>query len=137
VLLTGIGMLTLLADNEIRILKDVYAEKKLENGNTFTLRSHNARFKGTDYYAIFNENVIMNMKDSRVTGDRAVLDVDPKTKQAYSVTVTGKVRLVDSQRWAVANEAETIFPERKFILRGSPRVVQNQDEIKGEEIIFL
>lgn len=137
IVLTGTGMLTRIAENEIRILKDVHSEKKLQNGSTFVLQSNNARFKGTDYSAFFDENVIMVMKDSRVTGDRAILDVDPKTKQAYSATVLGKVRLTDTQRWAVAQEAKMIFPEKKFILRGAPRVVQDQDEIRGEEIVFL
>lgn len=137
IVLTGVGMLTLLAKNEIKVLKDVRAEKKLEDGNTFVLQSDNARFKGIDYSAFFDENVVMVMKDSRVTGDSAVLDVNPKTKLAYSATVRGHVKLTDTQRWAVAQEAQVIFPERKFILRGSPRVVQDQDEIKGEEIVFL
>ncbi len=136
VILTGVGMHTELKENEIKILKDVKSHKTFADGRKFTLQSDNARFKSTDYTAFFDGNVIMDMQNSRITGDNAVMEVTPKTKEVYSMTVLGKVKLTDVNRWAVAHEAEMIFPEKKFILRGAPRVVQQQDEIKGEEITF-
>lgn len=137
IVLTGEGMLTDLEKNEIQILANVRSEKKLNNGSHFKLESDKSRFLATNYSAFFEGNVAMDYNGSKVTGETAELTVDQNTKQAQSATVFGKVRLTDIQRWAVAQEAKMIFPEKKFILRGSPRVVQEQDEITGEEIVFL
>lgn len=135
--LIGTGMHAELNDNRIKILKDVKSHKLFSDGRKFTLQSSNATFKSTDYSAFFDENVIIDMQSSRITGDKAILEVAPKTREVYSMTVLGRVKLTDIQRWAVAHEAEMIFPEKKFILRGAPRVIQQNDEIKGEEIVFL
>jgi lipopolysaccharide export system protein LptA len=53
------------------------------------------------------------------------------------VEFTGGARVSDSEKWATAQNLNVDFDSNRFIFRGNPRVVQNNDELRGEEIIFL
>jgi lipopolysaccharide export system protein LptA len=50
---------------------------------------------------------------------------------------SGGARVSDADKWATAQNVMVDFEKDRFIFRGHPRVVQNNDDLRGEEIVFL
>lgn len=135
--LTGYGMLTDLTTNELKILENIKAKKTLKSGQLVTVSSQSATFNSANYTAKFNKNVVADYGSYRVTGQLATLEVDPRYHNVDLVTVQDQVRLSDLNRWAVADKVK-IYPEqRKMVLSGAPRMIQNNNELSGEEITFF
>lgn len=134
--LTGYGMLTDLKTNELKILENIKARKTLQRGQLVTVSSQSATFNSAHYTAQFHKNVVADYGSYRVTGQQAILEVDPKFHHVDLVTVQDQVRLSDINKWAVADKVK-IYPEqRKMVLSGAPRMIQNSNELSGEEITF-
>ncbi len=134
--LTGDGMNTNMETNEVRILHNVRANKTLQKGQLVTLKSESAIFNAKNYRAEFNENLVVDYGAYRVSGRKGTLEVDPSNHRVNKVTVEGGVKLSDIQRLALSDKVTMHVAERKVTLSGDPRLIQNNNELKGEEITF-
>lgn len=135
--LTGVGMKASLEKSSMEILSEVKTEKGLDHGRKAMITSHRAIFSGKDKTAKFLDDVVLDMDNMRITGPEARFDYDSKSDLVKSVYVSGGTRVSDADKWATAQNVSIDFKSNKFIFRGSPRVVQNNDELRGEEIVFL
>lgn len=134
--LTGYGLLTDLKTNELKILENVKAKKILQSGQLVSVSSQSATFNSLNYTAHFNASVVADYGPYRITGQTASLEVNPKNQNVDLVTVAGHVKLSDVQRWAVADKVQIYAQLRKMVLSGTPRLIQNNNELSGEEITF-
>jgi len=134
--LTGRGMRTVLNESKVEVLKDVRAEKILEKGQRAIIRSDRARFDGNSVTASFLGEVVLDIDDMRITGPKADFLYDSTKDILKSVVFTGGARVSDPNKWATSDEVKVDFTDNKYIFSGSPRVVQNSDELRGEKIIF-
>lgn len=135
--LTGFGVTTNMETNEVKILKDVHAKKVLQKGQLVTLESVSALFNAKNYKAVFDQNLVVDYGAYRVTGQKGVLEVDPKNHRVNSVSVEGGVKLSDIQRLALSDKVTMYVAQKKVVLSGSPRLIQNNNELRGDEIIFF
>ena len=135
--LTGVGMKASVERSTMEILSDVHAEKGLDNGRQALIKSHRSIFSGKNKTARFMDDVILDMDSMRITGPEAVFDYDGKSDTVKSVTVSGGTKVSDTDKWATAQNVKIDFDTNNFTFRGNPRVVQNNDELRGEEIVFL
>jgi LPS export ABC transporter protein LptC/lipopolysaccharide transport protein LptA len=135
--LTGIGMNASLERSSMEVLRDVKAEKMLDKGRKAFIRSHRARFSGKDRTAIFQGDVILDMDSMRITGPAAEFEWDGKAQAVKTVNFSGGARVSDADKWATAENVRVDFEKNRFVFRGNPRVVQNNDELRGEEIVFF
>lgn len=53
------------------------------------------------------------------------------------IVLSGGVKLTDKDKKATCRELEINLTEDKMTLRGQPKVQQGDDEINGNEIVFL
>lgn len=135
--LTGVGMKASMDKSTMDVLSDVKAEKGLDKGRKVLIRSHRAAFSGNDRTADFIGDVVLDMDTMRITGPQARFNYDAKRDIVKSVIFSGGARVSDTEKWATAQTVDVNFDEDKFVFRGSPRVVQNNDELRGEVITFL
>jgi LPS export ABC transporter protein LptC/lipopolysaccharide transport protein LptA len=135
--LTGAAMQASLVESTMEVQGEVRSEKTLENGRHAYIRSHKAIFSGKDRTAKFTGDVIMDMDSMRITGPAAQFEYDAKGDAVKSVMFSGGARVSDADRWATAQNVKVDFESNRFVFRGNPRVVQNNDELRGEEIVFL
>jgi LPS export ABC transporter protein LptC len=133
--LTGRGMTAQMQEGSMEILNSVHAEKSFSEKKV-DIRSHRALFTAHDRTARFLGDAILDFATMRITGPEARFDYDPKTEEIRHLTVIG-AKVSDTDKWATADNLQVDFDTNKFIFRGHPRVVQNNDELKGEEIVFL
>lgn len=134
--LTGVGMEAHLEENTMDILRDVKASKTVDAGKKVLIKSQRARFSAMDKTAKFMGDVVLDMENMRITGPVATFEYDKTTDTLKSVVFTGGARVSDLDKWATAQNVRVDFEKNRFIFRGSPRVVQNNDELRGEEIII-
>lgn len=134
--LTGRGLRTTLDESRVEVLHDVRAEKVLEKGQRAVIRSDRARFDGNKLTASFLGEVILDVDDMRITGPKADFLYDPRGDILKSVVFSGGTRVSDPTKWATSEQVKVDFVQNKYVFSGNPRVVQNSDELKGEQIIF-
>lgn len=135
--LTGVGMEAHLDNNSMDILRDVRSTKNLDNGKKANIKSQRARFSAADRTAQFFGDVVLDVDNMRITGPQATFEYDKDRDVLKSVVFTGGARVSDSDKWATAQNVRVDFEKDRFIFKGAPRVVQNNDELRGEEIILL
>jgi LPS export ABC transporter protein LptC/lipopolysaccharide transport protein LptA len=135
--LTGVGMEAKLDQNTMEILSDVRSTRNLDKGRKAHIRSRRARFSAADRTAKFFGDVVLDMDSMRITGPEATFEYDSGSDVLKSVVFSGGARVSDMDKWATAQNVRVDFEKDQFVFKGSPRVVQNNDELRGEEIIFL
>ena len=107
-------------------------EKKIMN-----IRSGWCRVQGNNSEAHFEKDVRVDIGTIRITGEMAEFLYDEVTKNLKSMVISGGVKVTDEGRWATAEKVKVLFAENEFVLQGNPRVVQNDNELRGEEIRLL
>ncbi len=130
----------LLADfntNEINITRAVKARKVVKNNKVATIQSSKAEFSGRTNMARFLGNVVMDYDTMRVTGPEARFMYDSKSRSLDSIEVAGGVRVTDTDKFATSKSVSVSFKNERTVFNGMPRVVQNGDELTGDQIVFL
>jgi LPS export ABC transporter protein LptC/lipopolysaccharide transport protein LptA len=135
--LTGFGMEAFLDKGSMEVKRDVKAEKSLDQGRKALIKSQRSTFNAKDRSAKFNGDVVLDLDSMRITGPEAQFLYDAKKDIVKSVQFSGGARVSDSDKWATAQNVRVDFDTNRFVFRGNPRVVQNNDELRGEEIVFL
>ena len=118
--------------NRIHLKNNVKGRKRISGGRKMKIRSESAEFSGQSNFALFKKNVVIDVNSMRITGPRAKFIY--KDKALHSMYIDGGVKIKDIGKWGVAGEAEVFFQEDKYIFRGSPKVVQADDQLIGEVI---
>ena len=72
-----------------------------------------------------------------MTGRKADFIYDQKKHLLVSLVMQEDVRVTDRQHWASSEKVQVLFAQNEFILMGNPRVIQNNNELRGEEIRLL
>lgn len=135
--LTGAMMEASVTKASMEVRRQVRAEKALEGNRAALIRSQRSLFSGRDRTARFTGDVILDLDSMRMTGPEAEFEYDDKGQAVKSVYFASGARVSDSDKWATADKVKVEFDQNRFIFRGHPRVVQNNDELRGEEIVFL
>jgi LPS export ABC transporter protein LptC/lipopolysaccharide transport protein LptA len=138
--LTGADMLANLASNEIKINDKkkgrVHAKKEVKDHKIATITSDRAIFSGRSNMAHFSGDVVMDLDTMRITGPEAKFAYNATTGSLTSVDVEGGARVTDTDKFATSKSVSVQFVDDRVVFTGSPRVVQNGDELVGDEIIF-
>ena len=135
--LAGKGMTADLLESVMDIHENVKATKAVKANQIARIRSQRARMSGKKSSASFHGNVIIDMDDMRITGPDAEFIYDKSNSVIESMYVKNGVRVSDALKYATSDNVKVLFDEEKFVFRGAPRVVQNNDELTGEQIVFL
>lgn len=134
--LNGVGLLVDIQKNKMTILDQVFAEKMIDQ-KKFTLTSLTAEFSNKNQEALFSGNVKMRLGPTFVEAPNAFFVYSPRTKALQKITLYKGVKMKEGDRSATCEELEFDLESDKMTLRGQPRVQQGEDEIVGQEIVFL
>lgn len=122
-----------LKTNIINLKDNVQGRKKMSGGRNMKIRSVEALFSGASNFVLFKKDVVIDVDTMTITGPRAKFIY--KNNQLYSMFIDGGVKVKDIGRWGLAGEAEVFFQEDKYIFRDSPKVVEGENQLVGDEII--
>lgn len=134
---TGLNMRTELDSGTMHLEKDVKAQQTLANGQRAVVGSRRAEFSGKQKFAKFLGQTKVDIDGIRLTGPEAEFSYGEKAKAVETMTVRGGARVTDLDKWATSREVKVHFKDGRYVFKGDPRVVQDSDELRGDEIVFL
>ena len=134
--LTGEKLLVDLQRNKMSILEKIAAYKVINN-KEFKINSSRADFSNNNQEASFIGNVKMLLGGINVTAPLAVFQYSSAKKLLEKINLSDKVEFFDGDKKGYCGELEFDMLENKMTMRGQPKVVQGDDEIKGHEIVFI
>ncbi len=134
---SGKGLNAELDSNIMSLKKNVHAVKSISPGKTMTIRSNWARVNSKNSEAHFEDDVQVDIENMRMTGSKADFEYEQKTHLLRSLNMVGNVKVTDQNHWASSKRAQVLFASNEFILTGEPRVIQDDNELRGTEIRFI
>lgn len=121
----------------MEINENVRAEKTIRNRDKMAVHSDKVQLNGKDRAVRFRGDVVIDMNGLRVTGPDALFRYDQKSELLKAIELEGGVKVSDVDKWATSDKLNIFLDEDKYIFNGSPRVVQDNDELRGDQIVFL
>lgn len=87
--------------------------------------------------AKFFGNVVAKQGDVTIYAEELSIYFQPDNRETEKIVAHTKVRIVQGERVATAEQAVYFSKEGQIVLTGSPEVHQGQDLIQGDEITFF
>jgi LPS export ABC transporter protein LptC len=133
----GRSMQVLVDQSKMLIKEKVSATKPMKDGKRFEVVADGAEFSGKSNLARFLGAVRMNYDGMRLEGPEASFLYDKGANLLSSISILGGVKVSDADKFATADVVNLDLLSNKYVFKGKPKVIQNNDELSGEEIIFL
>ncbi len=137
--LNGIGFVIDLNKNKMSIMSSVQAHKVIKEKN-IDLNSESAVFSNKNQEGQFSGRVRLKYDKSLITSPEAFFKYSSTEKKLKTILLKDKVTIKESDRVGSCQELEIDFGNDaegdQMILRGSPKVQMQDDEITGNEIVF-
>lgn len=115
----------------------VATTREVEKGKFFQVFSDRLKLSGKNSSARFTEHVKIEIGSLRIDGPEANFEYHPNSQLLKAVTISGGVKVSDSERYATAETVRFDPDVNQLVLFGKPRLVQNQDEVMGDVITFV
>jgi LPS export ABC transporter protein LptC len=135
--LSGSNMKTLLDSSLMEINKEVETQRALNSGENMKIQSDLAQFSGKSNMGRFAGQVKIFYNSMLLTGPEATFVYKPGTNLPTSMMLVGGVKVTGDEKIATSENLKVDFENKRYIFRGSPRMVHNGDELIGDEIVFL
>lgn len=136
-ILKGRRMLVLVDDSKMFIKEQVTGRKPMKEGKAFDIVADGAEFSGKSREAKFLGKVRMSYDGMRLEGPEASFLYGGGQEILKSVAVKGGVKVSDADKFATSESVDLDLLANKYVFKGSPKIIQNNDELSGEEIVFL
>lgn len=135
--LKGQRMKVYVDQSKMVILDRVTAQKPEKDGKRFDISADGAEFSGKSREAKFLGKVLVNYDKMKLEGPEASFVYKAGEDILSAISVNGGVRVSDMNKFATSESVNLDLLANKYIFKGRPKVIQNGDELSGDEIIFL
>lgn len=135
--ISGRSMAADLNRGVMEITSEVKAEKTIRRDQKMAVRSEKVELNGKDRAVKFSGEVMIDVDGLRVTGPDALFRYDRKSELLKSIELDGGVKVSDADKWATSDKLNIFLDEDKYVFKGNPRVMQDNDELRGDQIVFL
>ena len=135
--LKGTGMRIPVTEQKMYLDRDVSGEKIFDGDKTITLKSDQAELSSLNQMAQFINHVVIHYPPMVMTGDRAMFSYSEKSHSFEYLDLTGNVELKDGDRRAVSQKLRIDMVSHQLVFSGQPRLYQGEDELTGDQIIFI
>ena len=118
------------------VMQEMDQEKLVDTGQPFDITSDRVETYSKENLIVFKGNVMARQKDIVIHADALEALVIEGGKGIERVVADGNVKIQQGLR--VANCQKAIFYNRdqKMVLTGEPRIVDGDNTVSGDEIIF-
>ena len=135
--LKGTGMRIPVTTEKMYLDHAVTGEKVISGEKIIKLKSESAELSSKNQIAQFVGKVAIQYPPMTMTSDKAIFAYNEKSNLFEYLDLNGKVELKDDTRRAVSENLRVDFNTQQFTFSGQPRLYQGEDELVGEQIIFL
>ena len=135
--LKGTGMRIPVATEKMYLDENVSGEKTVSDNKKITIKSHRAELSSLNQKAQFMESVVIQYPPMTMSSENATFAYSEKSQLFEYLDLHGKVELKDENRRALSENLRVDFTTKQFTFSGQPRLYQGEDELTGEQIIFI
>lgn len=135
--LKGSDMVVDVDKSLMQIRGQISAQKEIKDHKKVEIAAAGAEFSGKNREARFFPNVVVNYDKMKIEGPEAKFVYQDKTNLLSSIQFKGGVKVADVNKFASSDTLNLDLLENKFTFHGKPKVIQDDDELSGDEIIFL
>lgn len=139
--ITGYNLVANVDKNLMKIHRAVNAKKQLTDGKLFQITSQEVELSGLSKEAQFNGQVKITYGEPKspmsIEGPKAIFKYSQDNKVLNQLTVSGGVKVIQEDKRATADVLDLDLLTNNFVFNGNPKLVQNEDELVGDKIIFL
>ncbi len=135
--ISGNTMTANLDQTFVLIEDNVKAKKMIKPDQYMAVTSQKVRLEGKDKSVRFLGNVIIDIDGMRISGPDAVFRYDSKSDMIETIDLDGGVKVSDMNKWATSDKLSINLAKNEYVFDGQPRVVQDNDELRGDRITFL
>jgi len=121
----------------ITIENEVSAKKTGSSNQKMVVTSQKAELSGKDKSVRFSGAVVIDMNGMKITGPDALFKYGAQSDLLESIELEGGVKVSDFSKWATSEKLSINLAKNEFVFDGKPRVVQDNDELRGDRIVFL
>jgi LPS export ABC transporter protein LptC len=115
----------------------VVARKPVQQNRRLTVSSVKAQLSGNDRAVRFSGSVVIDYNGMRITGPDAYFVYGEQSQSLEKIELAGGIRVSDFSKWATSEKLSINLAKNEFVFDGRPRVVQDNDELRGDRIVFL
>lgn len=119
------------------IQERVTAQKTMKDGKVFMVSANGAEFNGKNHEAKFLGSVQIDYDNMKLEGPEAAFLYEATQNVLSTVNIRGGVKVSDVDKFATSENVNLDLLANQYTFRGRPKVIQNSDELTGEEIVFL
>jgi LPS export ABC transporter protein LptC len=123
--------------SQMLIQNKVSAKKPAKEGKTFEVVADGAQFSGKSKEAKFLGSVRITYDNMKLEGPQASFLYSSGANMLSSVSIDGGVKVSDVNKFATADRVNLDLLANTYVFKGNPKVIQDKDELSGQEIIFL
>lgn len=124
-----------LIDSKIK-LKKIESIKTIKGRKKIKIKSDEAILSGASYRVEYKKNVKLQGLDFKISSEIMRLYISRKSKKIKNLTALGRVKVESGKRVGTSGVANINFNDEVIIMLKSPKLVQGQDVLYGEKIIF-
>lgn len=137
--INGMGMAVDLLSESMKIRSDVTASRGVPKkaSQQLDISSGSAMLSSKNQAISFNDDVKMTIEGVSISGPSAKFVYSSDGGRLKAVEMRGGVKVSDWNKFATAENVSVDLDKNRYIFKGRPRVVQDTDELFGDEIIFL
>lgn len=135
--LRGRRMRVVVEESKMFIQEKITAQKDEKSGKAFQISADGAEFNGRNHEALFKGAVRVSYDNMNLEGPEASFIYKAGSELLTSIAVRGGVRVSDKEKYATSDTVDLDLLANKYIFKGRPKVIQDNDELMGDEIIFL
>jgi lipopolysaccharide assembly outer membrane protein LptD (OstA) len=123
----------------MRILSGVFATKKIpqRQEGLMKISADSSLLSSKDKSIAFSGRVLIEIEGVKVRGPSARFVYDESGQRLKAVEMDGGVRVNDWNKLATSESVKIDLDRNQYLFKGSPSLVQEDDELFGDEILFL
>lgn len=133
----GASLIGYVDRKEVEIHREVFASHPLKGKGLFKVQARKAFFKTTDRSARFEDDVRLGVDSMSIEGPKATFSYRDNVDLLQAIRIEGGVKMRDADKFATSDAVRFDPEANSYILTGKPRIVQDRDEITGEQITFI
>ena len=137
--INGLGMEVNMLSESMKILSNVTASRGIpkKTSEKLNITSGSALLSSKDQAISFHDDVKMGVEGVKISGPSAKFVYSPNGKRLKAVEMDGGVKVSDWNKFATSEKVSVDLEKNRYIFKGRPRLVQDTDELFGDEIVFL
>ncbi len=135
--LYSVGIQIPINERKMKLLKQVRGTQATEEGRVIQVKSETAELSSLSQTVSFEGKVNIENGDQSLRSEKALFAVDEQTKKFSLLDMKGSVELSQGSRKVLSEDLRIDFVSQKLTFSGKPRLIQDEDELTGDKIIFL